>query len=144
MRVEKSKKGYNIYLNNKTKKPLFIPLDLVDNERLVYEFAELYVESTHKNKISVYKGLPYCVYFYKVWQLTEQNSHLVYGIELRGKEYHLDHIVPIIYGFDKGISAMLISSPANLQMLKAKENLIKRQTITEEGIKLLKKWNSNG
>lgn len=113
MRVVKKDKGYYIYINHKTKKAMFIPNDLVEQDALVYEFAELYVNSNHKNKISVYNGLPYCIYFYTVWQLTEQNKHLVKDINLRGKEYHLDHIVPIIYGFENGISALIISSADN-------------------------------
>lgn len=43
--------------------------------------------------------------------------------------YHLDHRIPITYGFKNGINPIIMSHRFNLQMLPAKENLIKRDKL---------------
>lgn len=52
---------------------------------------------------------------------------------VRGMDtYHLDHIVPIIYGFKNNISPEEMARKENLQLLPAKENLSKaRKTYGE-------------
>ena len=40
-------------------------------------------------------------------------------------EYHLDHIFPVIEGFRRNIDIEIIANPYNLQILSARENLIK-------------------
>lgn len=47
------------------------------------------------------------------------------GFERGMSSYHLDHIVPIIYGFKNNIPPEEIARKENLQMLPAKENLSK-------------------
>ena len=44
---------------------------------------------------------------------------------LRGKMYHLDHKVSIIFGFINGISEEILSSKENLEIIPAKENMKK-------------------
>jgi len=44
----------------------------------------------------------------------------------RGKDYHLDHIYPVIKGFENNIAPEIIADPSNLQILPAKENIKKR------------------
>lgn len=67
----------------------------------------------------------------KVRSLTEvvyrNNKNLINPNNLpRGHhEYHLDHIVPIIECFKRGLSAEEAARPENLQMLHCKENLAK-------------------
>ena len=47
----------------------------------------------------------------------------------RGLEYHLDHIVPIIEGFKRGLPPEAMAVKENLQMLPAKENLSKGKYV---------------
>lgn len=67
----------------------------------------------------------------RVRNLTEKN-YREYKIVInpnnynRGnKEYELDHIVPVFYGFQNQIPEELVASVENLQMLKQKDNRIK-------------------
>lgn len=46
---------------------------------------------------------PWFLYRKRVWELTEQVSHLIQGIEKRGRKWHIDHIASIRVGFDTGI-----------------------------------------
>lgn len=62
----------------------------------------------------------------KVWELTEQNKHLIPGIEKRSfRGYHIDHIIPITYGFKHNIAPEKIASIDNLRMLFHEDNLAK-------------------
>ena len=59
----------------------------------------------------------------------------------RGRtEWHLDHIVPVIYGFKYAIAPELIGSVQNLQMLPFDHNIRKHAHLTKEAKALLKKW----
>lgn len=64
-------------------------------------------------------------YYAEVWEATEKNAPRVRNIELRGQEYHLDHIVPISYGFKKGINPAIIGGLKNLRIITRKENFKK-------------------
>lgn len=75
------------------------------------------------------------------WRITEKNKHALKNINLRSfKSYDIDHIVPISYGFKKGILPYLIGSSANLRILPNAENLKKGTKITSEAIIILSKW----
>lgn len=78
-------------------------------------------------------------YLYTLKVITESNINCIglKDINKRGKDYHLDHIIPISYGFQKGIDHKLISSKVNLQILTSTENILKGLKITEEAINLL-------
>jgi hypothetical protein len=72
-----------------------------------------------------YKGI--------VWKLTNRNyrknKHIInpnnYIRTTGGDGYHLDHIIPIHYGFVNGILPTIIADVNNLQMLTWRENIIK-------------------
>lgn len=77
----------------------------------------------------------------EVKTLSELNSKELLNGKTRGfKENHIDHIVPISYGFKKSIPVSLISSKDNLQVLSYKDNMKKGVKITKEAIELLIKW----
>lgn len=46
--------------------------------------------------------------------------------------WHVDHVVPIIWGFLNGTSAELVADVSNLQMLPALENLQKGRKASED------------
>lgn len=64
---------------------------------------------------------------------NQQPLYTLFNIEKRGRTtYHLDHIISIAEGFRKNILPEIIGNIENLQMLPAKENLIKSdKTIGE-------------
>lgn len=65
-------------------------------------------------------------YYKKVWEITNKNAPNLKGIELRSwKGFHIDHIIPIIYGFKNDISPEEIGSLKNLQMLYHRDNMLK-------------------
>lgn len=95
-------------------------------------------------KIKASRTIENCPHTYRdeVRRLTELNAHKVDGIEKRGwQEYHLDHIVPICYGFENKIPPKKMASLDNLQMLYWKENLfVKKTKLTIKGKEILAKW----
>lgn len=58
----------------------------------------------------------------------------------RGREYHLDHIVPIDFCFKNNIPAELCSSKENLRIIKGKDNVRKGANLINEAQELLEKW----
>lgn len=77
----------------------------------------------------------------QVRRISELNKFRIPGVELRDFYImHMDHIVPILYGFKNRIPVELMGSPANLQMLSARENMDKGHILTPKGIKLLEEW----
>jgi hypothetical protein len=77
-----------------------------------------------------------------VWRLTEKNAHKVKDIHKRSfKDFHIDHIISIHYGFLHNLTPSFISSSENLRVIPAKNNLSKGSTLTPEAIKLLTKYN---
>lgn len=64
-------------------------------------------------------------YYEEVWQITERNAPKVKNIHLRGQDYHIDHIVPISYGFKKGIKPSVIGGLKNLRIITRQENFKK-------------------
>ena len=82
-------------------------------------------------------------YRFHVWKLTEVNYKnnieiINPNLHQRSKNgFHLDHIVPIIIGFEMGIDIDIIASIKNLQILTAKDNITKNRFCEEELIKKL-------
>lgn len=64
-------------------------------------------------------------YYKLVWEFTEANAPNVPSIDLRGQDYHIDHIIPISYGFKTGIDPAIIGALDNLQMLSKRDNFLK-------------------
>lgn len=64
-------------------------------------------------------------YYRQVWEHSELNAPMVPNIELRGKDYHLDHIIPISYGFKAEIDPAIIGGLNNLQILSHRDNFLK-------------------
>jgi len=92
------------------------------------------------------KRCPHCYYFsrfkdYKytenlkqyrsaVTQITEINYkkyyYLINPLNLkRGKDWHLDHIYSVVDGFSNSVEPEVLSSPVNLRMLSAEDNISK-------------------
>lgn len=69
-------------------------------------------------------------YYKQVWYHTEKNAHKLHNITKRGQEYHIDHIVPISYGFKKGIDPKRIGGIKNLRIISWKENFNKNRMFT--------------
>ena len=64
-------------------------------------------------------------YYKKVWEITEINCKNIPDIEKRGKDFHLDHIIPISFGFRYFISEEIIGAESNLRIISHKNNFIK-------------------
>lgn len=83
-------------------------------------------------------------YARKVRQITnKQPLHLLKNSEHRGLDvnsYHLDHIVPIRYGYENNISPEKIGDISNLRFISCKENLIKNDKLTDASNKILESW----
>lgn len=94
----------------------------------------LYLKSKVKNKYNKR------TYFNDVKNASEKNARSFGMNSKRGQEYHLDHIVPIFYGYKNHIPVSLISSIENLRIIPAKENIEKSAYLTEDSVQLLKKW----
>lgn len=53
---------------------------------------------------------------------------------------HLDHIVPIIFGYENGILPEVMSLPENLIYVASSDNLKKNQSLTHESTNILMNW----
>ena len=58
-------------------------------------------------------------------KVYRNNQNEIDPMKLRGTEYHLDHIYSKALGFQNKIDPFIISSKYNLQIIPAKENLLK-------------------
>ena len=106
-------------------------------------------EATHKRiktLIENYYGMPIdeykktifiekSKYYNEVWRYTKQQQlHLLENYDKRSRldlnedAYHLDHIIPISYGFENKIDPSIIGDLTNLQMIPAIENIKKGNT----------------
>ena len=113
---------------------------------LIKEFENLYCLPNFKTirskiKLSYKKDLEKFLYYFKVWQLTEENATNLKDISNRGKDYHIDHIIPISYGYKYNIDFSIIGSLSNLQLISKKDNFNKCTNITEQTKKALKNLN---
>jgi len=78
-------------------------------------------------------------YYKQVKKITEkQPLYLLENNDLRAhiakdkEAYHLDHIVPIIYGFLNNISPEIIGDISNLRFIPWRENLSKSSKYEKE------------
>ncbi len=84
-------------------------------------------------------------YYSRCWNITEENSKYLPGIKKRKfKEYDIDHIVPISYGYKHNIPPHLIGSIENIQLIEHSENTYKSTKITSDAIAIIKTWKSEG
>lgn len=82
-------------------------------------------------------------YYKEVIQITRlQNIKILENYEKQSKApdehaYHLDHIYPIIKGFENNIPPEMIGDISNLRFIPWKENLHKSDKLLEESRKIL-------
>ena len=105
----------------------------VKDENLQKQFENIvnsnHWEYRHKVKFSITKDVEKYLYYVLVWSHTEQNAKLLKDNHLRGKEYCLDHIIPISYGYENDIEPSIIGGLDNIRIIKHKENLTKGKSI---------------
>ena len=72
---------------------------------------------------------------------TARVCHMVSGNDKRRfRQYDLDHIIPISYGYKNKIPPWYIGSLENLQVIAHKKNWSKGQKLTNGAKRLLTKW----
>src|SRR6185369_13037122 len=72
-----------------------------------------------------------------VWTITEsQPLNTLDGFEKRGIEYHLDHIIPVNYGYQHCVNPEIIGHISNLRIIKATENIKKGRSINGINVKI--------
>ena len=84
-------------------------------------------------------------YYYLCWYYTEsQPLHLLKNYEkrcFRGVNcYHLDHSLPIIYGYLNNIPPEKIGSLTNLRFIRSTVNMRKGHKLTTESHRVLRKF----
>ena len=124
----------------KENKVIYVPEEHWEN---MDEFISSYelLSTEKRNRLLLNKKYPFdkLTYYFKVWLYTEQNKlYIKQQGETKGK--HLDHIVPIIYGWRNKIPAEFIGGINNLQMLGGKDNFKKNSLIGREALNLLTLW----
>lgn len=82
-------------------------------------------------------------YYKRVWEITEINCKNIPDIDKRGKDFHLDHIIPISFGFHYFISEDIIGAENNLRIISRKENFLKNCLINDEVKSKLKEFDIN-
>jgi hypothetical protein len=97
-----------------------------------------------KRKLNKIKDLEKRLYYIKVWSITESMPiHTLKNYEKRcyyGPScHHLDHVLPISYGFHNKIPPEKIGHISNLRFIPSEENIKKGYKLTEESNKILKK-----
>lgn len=97
-----------------------------------------------KRKLTTIKDLEKRLYYIKVWVITEsQPLHLLKYYDRRCFKgpscFHLDHIIPISYGFYNKIPAEKIGHISNLRFIRSIVNMRKGYKLTTESHKVLKK-----
>lgn len=138
MRIEIKENAVEFY-SNKNAHSFTLEFENEFDLNLINRFALFYNKHPRRHKARKL-GIEHGCYWFVVWEITEKNAHKVQDIHTRGAQFHLDHIIPIQYGFENNINPHIIGSHLNLQMLPAKENLKKSNNITEKAIELLKKF----
>lgn len=87
-------------------------------------------------------------YYRAVMSITKlQNISILEHYEKRARgpddnAYHLDHIYPVIQGFENGIPPELIGDISNLRFIPWRENISKSDKLLEESKKMLYEKNS--
>lgn len=87
-----------------------------------------------KNRVKSITNIPKKIYYIKVWLLTESNDLTqLKNHERRGfKSFHLDHIYPVIGGFNNQIPPEVIANIKNLRFIHHRKNIKKGSEITDE------------
>lgn len=90
------------------------------------------------NHTNINKDINKITYYKNVWEITEtQPLHLLEGydrqkrtrIDIDKNAFHIDHIIPIIYGYKHGIPPEIIGNINNLRFISALENHKKSKKI---------------
>jgi len=107
-------------------------------ERWFSKNKKMSISSGHidVDKIGDYKK--YCIDVDKETRITLQLNKLE-NIELRGIEYHLDHMISKCYGFNNNIDSKIIASVHNLKIITASENYSKQKHCSQTIDELLEK-----
>lgn len=80
------------------------------------------------------------IYYYSVWKISENNCINISNIKLRGKDFHLDHIIPISIGYKYNINPSIIGHQSNLRIITRYDNLTKGAILTEDSLDKLKEF----
>jgi len=96
------------------------------------------ISSSHINVEDIDDYKKYCMEVDKETRISLQLNKLE-NIELRSREYHLDHKVSKCYGFNNNISAKIIGSINNLEIITANENLSKQKHCSMDIDDLIRK-----
>ena len=102
----------------------------MNKDELLQELSIIMNKDNYKDirkrlKLSYKKDVEKFIYYFYVWELTESNSHLIPDMHLRGKDFHIDHIIPISAGYKFGIPYTEIGDVNNLRILSKKDNFKK-------------------
>lgn len=119
------KNYYNLFQYDK-KQESFI------NEFITLQGQPDYNKIKKKVKVSYKEDLEKFLYYYKVYELTECNAPMLKGIEKRGNSFHIDHIIPLKYGYEYNIDCSIIGDLNNLQVISKEDNFKKGNFITKE------------
>jgi hypothetical protein len=74
----------------------------------------------------------YLLYSFAVRLLTENNVHLLDGIDKRGHGFVVDHIIPIRWCFRNGVPIHLAASVKNLQVISSLDNILKGNRLLHD------------
>jgi hypothetical protein len=101
-----------------------------------------------KRKLNAIKDLEKRLYYLKVWSITEtQPLHVLKNHDkrcFRGVNcYHLDHLLPIIFGYNNNIPPEKIGHISNLRFIRSTVNMRKGHKLTTESHKVLRKIKRN-
>jgi hypothetical protein len=88
----------------------------------------------YRHKVRMLSGPNY----YKNYDAVNPDKLKRGRVELNPECGHLDHIIPIIYGFKNNLAPEIIADARNLKVLPAKKNLSKKSVMTPEAEALLK------
>lgn len=116
------------------------------DQELLSECKKLLKENPDikKRKLHLISDLGKRLYYIKVWVITEsQPLHVLKGHDRRCFKgpscFHLDHIVPIVYGFYNNIPPEKIGSISNLRFIRSTVNMRKGHRLTTESHRVLRK-----
>lgn len=103
--------------------------------KLIREICKKYPKI--RKKIKFIKDIDKRLYYSKVWYITEsQPISTLENFELRSfKGHHLDHIIPISYGYKNKIPPEKMGNIKNLQFIYWEENYKKGCKVDENKLK---------
>jgi hypothetical protein len=97
-----------------------------------------------KRRLHLINDLEKRLYYLKVWSITE--SQPLHILENHGKRcfkgpscFHLDHKLPISYGFHNNIPPEKIGHISNLRFIRSTVNMRKGHKLTTESHKVLRR-----